>query len=204
MKLELTCAAVLGSFLLGLTLGQEPKPAPQPAAASVQGAEEPAWVVAGRPSAGHQLLNPFVGEFDVRMTFFGGPEPLIQTGLWRSAWTLDGRYVESRYESEFMGQPFQGRNLMAFSNPDQTYKSVWWDSLSTNLDYAVGYASADGQKFTMLGSSTNPETGAMEEYREDFEVTASGYRFVRNMLVDGKDQPSMQGVFTRRAGGAAR
>jgi Protein of unknown function (DUF1579) len=200
MKLESTCAALLCAFVLGLSVGQEPASQPQPAVQS----EEPAWIAANRPGPGHQLLAPLVGEFDVQMTFFGEGEAIKQSGLWRSEWSMDKRFVEARYEADFMGQPFVGRSLMGFSNPDQTYKSVWWDSLSTNVDYSVGYASADGKQLTMLGNATNPETGAPEEYRDDFEITAGGYRFVRNMLIDGAAKPSMEGVFTRRASGTAR
>ena len=197
MKIEFALASVCGAFALGLAVGragpaavaQEPAPAAPP--------EDP-WLVAGRPGEVHRTLDPLVGEFDVEMRFFGGPEPIDQRGLWRSEWTLDGRYVEARYEAEFMGQAFVGKSLMGYSNADQTYKSVWWDSLSTNIDYSVGYASPEGTRLTMLGSVMNPANGVVEEYQDDFELTPEGYTFARTMLIDGQRTRSMEGVFKRR------
>lgn len=197
MKLDFALACICGAFALGLAVGQDgpdaraQEPLPAPAA------DDP-WLAAGRPGEVHQSLNPLVGEFDVEMRFFGGPEPIEQRGLWRSEWTLDGRYVEARYEAEFMGQAFVGKSLMGYSNADQTYKSVWWDSLSTNIDYAVGYASPDGTRLTMLGSVMNPVSSLIEDYQDEFELSADGYTFARTLLVDGQRTRSMEGVFKRR------
>jgi hypothetical protein len=197
MKLEFALASVCGAFVLGLAMGQDDPAGGAQEPAPAQTPEDP-WLAAGRPGEVHRTLDPLVGEFDVEMRFFGGPEPIEQRGSWRSEWTLDGRYVEARYEAEYMGEAFVGKSLMGYSNADQTYKSVWWDSLSTNIDYSVGYASPDGTRLTMLGSVMNPATGAVEEYQDEFELAPDRYSFARTMLIDGQKTRSMEGVFTRR------
>lgn len=113
------------------------------------------------PGEGHHRLNPFVGKWNARVNFFMAPgePPNESAGFMENQWILGGRYLEQRYRSEMMGQPFEGRGLWGYCNGRQCYEGNWIDTWGTSMMVSRGLSDPSGRVFTMLGEVFSPGAG---------------------------------------------
>ncbi|MEM9701364.1 MAG: DUF1579 family protein, partial [Planctomycetota bacterium] len=118
-----------------------------------------------------------VGTWDVAAEFTPAPgaPTMTATGVQVNEWTLGGRWLNGSYQSEFMGQPFEGFGRWGYDNAKKEYVSTWTDSMSTGLMIDRGSYDAKTKTFTMMGKILDPIT--------DSEVVSKSV-----YTVDGPDQ----------------
>ncbi len=133
------------------------------------------------PGANHQRLEPMVGRFTAKGTFWMDPTqpPVTFLGTSVSSWLFDGRFVKEEMQADFMGQPFTGIGLTGFDNATQKYQGVWIDSMGTMMmPVSSGTADASGKVITSTRSVVDPATGVRATTREVTTVIdADHHRF---------------------------
>lgn len=98
------------------------------------------WTAYATPSEGHKFLEQFVGHWTAELTMWpaAGAPAVKSNGESEGRMILGGRYLEQRYKGEYMGMPFEGRNLMAFDNHHKRIESIWLDSMGTGFLHGIG------------------------------------------------------------------
>jgi len=127
------------------------------------------WAEMAATTEHHRHLDPMVGTFRAETTFWMEPggEPMQSGGTMVNEWIHGGRFLQSRYAGDMMGQPFEGLSLMGYDKMKQRYVATWCDSMSTFFaPFAEGTCSAGGSVITMERDIPNPMTGEMEHERD--------------------------------------
>ena len=158
----LTMSLGIGILLAGVAFGQQ-KPAEKakPAAPPDQQAAMEAMKRAGTPGEAHQKLEPMVGTFDVTMKMWMDPsKPADETtGTSENSWVLGNRFVETKYQGTFMGQPFSGIGYTGYDNTTKKYVGTWMDTASTGVMVSKGTMAGNVMKSS--ASMVDPMTGKM-------------------------------------------
>src|SRR5678815_2151756 len=113
---------------------------------------------ASTPGAEHKKLEPFVGEWNAEVKMWMAPDapPTVSKGTAKSAWILNGRFVQEDFTGEMMGKPFKGMSLTGYDNVRQKYRSVWVDDMSTTIVTSEGDADPAGKVFLSLIHISEP------------------------------------------------
>jgi len=113
------------------------------------------------PGDQHRMLAKLAGNWTTRTKGWMDPQtpPMESEGTCRQSVLLDGRYLQQVYESDMMGTPFTGINLLAYDNFTGKYMSTWIDSMSTGIYFFEGEADADGRRVTQLCRYEDPVKG---------------------------------------------
>ena len=61
---------------------------------------------------------------------------------------LGGRWVESKFTSNMMGQPFEGIGYTGYDNQKKKYMGTWQDNMSTAVMVSEGTMDAAGKVMT--------------------------------------------------------
>lgn len=142
------------------------------------------WNQANQVGEHHKSMEPMVGTFKGQMTaqMPGMPE-MSFPGTMTTRWIMNGKFLESTWESEFMGQKMVGKNITGYSTLNNTYQSIWYDDMGTSMYYAEGHRSADGKSYTYYGEETDPATGEPMKYMDVITVKDKDHHgFVRTYL----------------------
>lgn len=161
------------------------------------------WASLSKPGAQHKLLQSFVGEWDVRLTFWSSPNSKGQTskGLSSIAWMLDGRFVREQFRGEVAGETFEGLGIMGFDNGAREFRSLWIDSLNTAMTVATGRYVPDANTFELSSELYDP-------LRSGFKVVKSTLRFtspdtyvlsMQDKSPEGKSFTSFEMIYSRRS-----
>ncbi len=126
--------------------------------ASAAGEMDPC-MAAGMPGPQHEVLTNLEGTWKAAVSFWmqPGAAPVTSEGRMVCAWILGKRFLEQRYQSNFMGTPFEGRGMFGHNNVDGRFEGVWADTMSTGMMTEAGSCNAETQTITMVGRVTNPE-----------------------------------------------
>lgn len=118
-----------------------------------------AWMKAATPGDAHKKLANIVGTFNVKVKTWmkPGEAPAESTGTAVHKWVLGDRWVEQRFEGNFMGQPFMGIGYTGYDNIQKKYVSTWMDNMSTGVMSTTG--TGDEKAMTFTGTSLDPLTG---------------------------------------------
>lgn len=145
-------AALLGCicFLVGNVVAQE------------DGGQKPAAGMGMMPehlklTAEHESLKKMVGQWDSSWEW-KLPMPMKGTGTATTKLILGGRYIRQDYESEMMGQPWQGILHLGYDTIEKEFVSVWMDSGSPILSVSRGKRQADGS-IRLIGMDPDYMTG---------------------------------------------
>lgn len=155
----------------------------------------------GTPGAQHKALEPFVGTWDATVTSWMDPAkpPSVFKGRMVNAWILGGRYLEQKFEGEFMGQPFQGTGTWGFDVAAGKYFGTWIDSMSTGMMTSWGPVPKDGKTFTSQSEVTDPMTGKPSHGEEVVTLDSPTQHTMTMYEMRGdKKVKSMQIVYTRK------
>ena len=156
------------------------------------------------PGAPHKALDALVGNWDADVRMWQDPAapPEESKGTNEARWILGGRFLEQRFNWQFMGEPFEGVGTLGYDNIKQKYQSVWIDSMGTGMMKAEGTYDAATKTLTETGSHSCPITpGGERTFRS---VT----KFVDPDMIqmefygpgpDGKEFKSMEITYKRRA-----
>ncbi|MCY2961204.1 MAG: DUF1579 domain-containing protein [Planctomycetota bacterium] len=131
--------------------------------------QQAAWTAYMTPGANHKLLEPMVGVFHtVVKSRISADAPWTEsTGTCENRWILDGRFLETKFHGNMMGQPFEGRGLTGYDNSSQDFVGSWTDNMSTGLaPISHGKADATGKVLTLLREMKDPITGQWTKMRD--------------------------------------
>jgi hypothetical protein len=157
---ELTFAVCAALLVAGAAGAQDAKPGEKPMSAEQKAAME-AWEKFATPGEGHKSLAGMVGTWDAEVTTWmePGAPPTKSKGTSENRMTLGGRWVEQRFKSEMMGQPFEGVGYTGYDNLKKKYIGTWMDTMSTSVMMSEGTWDAAGKVMTSTSTMDDPMTG---------------------------------------------
>lgn len=160
-----------------------------------------AMAAAATPGEAHKVLDAFAGEWDVEFSMWPAPgaDPIRLEGTSSARWILGGRWLEQRFRSEFMGEPFEGLGYLGYDNVKKRYVGSWMDTMSTWPMSTEGRVDANGD-LVWKGKTFDPMAGREIEIRDRTRVVNSDY-FIAEMYApgpDGKEFKSMEFHYRRR------
>jgi len=162
-----------------------------------------AWQAAMTPADGHRRLEPIVGTFDARTTFWMSPgaPPDASDGTSEHRWVLGGRYVEQAYRGTAMGMPFEGIGYTGYDNVQRKYVGSWMDNMGTGIMNSVGKGKATDDKMTFTGRMHDPLNRKEVELDMVLKVRDRDHHTFEmfGRSPDGKRFRSMLIEYTRRA-----
>jgi hypothetical protein len=156
------------------------------------------------PGEPHELLAGTVGDWDLSILIWATPdtEPVESTGSATGRWILGDRFVETTYEGEAMGRPFEALKIEGFEKATQEYVTTWRDNLGTHTMIFRGKCGITCEVRTMMADFVDPisktalkikgVTTLTEEEGysyESFVVTSDGNTFKNMELVATKRVP---------------
>ena len=62
-----------------------------------------------------------------------GADPMVMDGTSENRWVMGGRYLEQRFNGNFMGMPFEGIGYTGYDNVKKQYWGTWMDNMSTGM-----------------------------------------------------------------------
>lgn len=163
-----------------------------------------AWEKAGTPGPQHrQLAEHFAGTWTAEQSVWMDPAapPSKQAGTSVNTVEYGGRHVRMKYDSQFMGQPFQGESMTSYDNTAGKYYSTWVDSMGTAQFAASGDYDPATRTYTFTGEMADPmKPGAMTPIREVIRIVdADHHVFEMYETHDGKEARTMEIAYTRAA-----
>ncbi|MHC5023238.1 MAG: DUF1579 family protein [Planctomycetota bacterium] len=172
LKSSLVVAALVAStaFVTAQVVSQEKKEKPRGQehghahdehAEQAQQEGMPEWMKYTTPGEHHQKLEPFAGQwtYTIQMWEYPDAEPMETDGAIEYKWILDGRYLLGHYTGEFMGEAFEGFDLIGYDNFRGEYITLWIDSHSTAFTQSTGKFNEKKNAFTHRGQHDNVMTG---------------------------------------------
>ena len=142
----------LGSVVASAQEGQKP-----PKMSAEEAAMMAKWHAFMTPGEGHKLLAAKVGTWTGNVSIWTAPgtPPATSVGTSTYEMILDGRYLEDRTQSTFMGMPFSGRGITAYDNMKNKYTAIWIDTMGTGIMTMEG--TYDAAKKTLSWTSMAPD-----------------------------------------------
>jgi hypothetical protein len=161
-----------------------------------------AMMKAGQPGDAHKALNPFVGKWNTKVTFWmmPGSDPMVTTGMSENKWVMGGRYLEQRFNGTMMGAPFEGMGVTGYDNVKKQYWGTWMDNMSTGMMSSTGSASSDGKTFTFTATMADPMTGKDASSEEKITIVDANHHTMEMWGAgpDGKNFKMMEIQYTRQ------
>jgi len=155
---------------------------------------------AATPGDAHKKLEPLVGTWDAKVSMWMAPgqPPQESTGTSETAWVLGGRFLETKHQGTFMGQPFSGIGYTGYDNVAKKYIGTWMDTLGTGMMSSSGNMS--GKSMKMTASMTDPMTGKVARSTETFTIVDNDHNKMEmwDKGPDGKPVKVMQIDYTRK------
>ncbi len=156
-------------------------------------AEMEAMAKAATPGENHKHLGRYVGNWNTSMKMWMAPgtPPMESKGTMESEWILGGRYLQSTYKGDMMGQPFEGRATDAYDNVTKQFQSTWIDNMGTGIMISKGTCDAGCKTLTMTGEMADPMTGNMMPVKSVTTFTAAN-SWKMEMFTSGPDGSSFK------------
>jgi hypothetical protein len=147
-----------------------------------------------KPSADHEKLRKFEGEWDATVAFAGGESKAsasYKVGL-------GGFWLQSHFKGEFGGAPFEGRGLTGYDPHKKKYVSTWADSMEPQLTVMQGTFGADDKTFTETGEGIGMD-GKPQNLKSVYEFKDKDtFVFTMYKVADGKDEQLMKITYKRK------
>jgi len=198
---ELTFAVCAGLLAAGAAGAQDAKPAEKPMSAE-QKAMMDAWAKFATPGEGHKALAGMVGTWDAEVTSWmePGQPPTKSKGTSENRMVLGGRWVESKFTSEMMGQPFEGLGYTGYDNYKKKYIGTWQDNMSTAVMISEGTMDAAGKVMTSTSTMDDVMTGKKAEVKMTTTIVSPDHHVFEmwGPGPDGKVAKQMQIDYRRR------
>lgn len=119
------------------------------------------------PGEHHKHLEMLAGKWTTMTKFWPAPGAPVQEWAGRAEhrMVLGGRYLETSYESEFMGMAFEGRGTAAYDRYKQKYVETWIDSMGTMVMISEGTCDGTGKTRTVSAAYDDPMSGQSGKLR---------------------------------------
>lgn len=166
---------------LGVTVGLVAQETQEAAAPS------PAAIARMTPGPMHAKLEPLVGDWSMSGKWRMGPDAPWETfeAAVTREWILDGRFVQEKVESEFLGQSFEGIGLIGYDNTREQFTMVWIENMQTGTWFSTGRM--EGGKLVFEGENSDAMTGEKN-------------RWAKSVIDLGVDSQTYQGYSKDKAG----
>ncbi len=159
-----------------------------------------AWMKYANPGEKHDYLKKLEGKWTGKAKFWmqPGAPPTESEGTAVNTLILGGRFLQSSYTSEVMGQPFEGFGLDGYDIHKQKYIGLWSDTMTTKM--LVFEGTCDGKVREMFSEFDDPMTDKPTQMKglttiiSDNEHKYEGW----NLGPDGEFRKSMEVVYTRQ------
>ncbi|HVP14933.1 MAG TPA: DUF1579 domain-containing protein [Terriglobales bacterium] len=117
----------------------------------------------GTPGPQHQALQAMEGTWKASAKTYGPTgEASVSEGTSENHMILGGRYLEQRFTSTMMNQPFTGYGLTGYDNAAQKYVFVWVDNSSTSILSGTGTMDDASRTLTLTGTTPGPDGKPMD------------------------------------------
>ena len=201
MRFRSFLACVGASVLVaGIAIGQDKAAEKAKPAAMDPKAMQEAMQKAATPGDAHKKLEPLVGTFDAKVSMWMAPDqpPQESTGTSESSWVLGGRFLETKYQGTFMGQPFSGIGYTGYDNVTKKYIGTWMDTMSTGMMSSSGTMA--GKSMKMTASMSDPMSGKVTRSTETFTIVDNDHNKMEmwDKGPDGKPVKVMEINYTRK------
>ena len=150
-----------------------------------------------QPGPEHEILKRDVGVWDatIEMTFPGAP-PMTMTGVETST-LVAGRWLVTEYESDVMGQRFEGRGIAGWDPGKKAYVGVWVDSMNTEFSHSE--STYDPETDTLTGWTGMPDPmGGKNKAKTVEEWPDEETRVIRIYPTMEAPEPSMTMTYKKR------
>lgn len=121
------------------------------------------------PNENHALLAKLAGTWNTELTVWMAPgaEGESSTGVSTAEMTMDGKFLEQNYTSEFMGAPFSGRGIYGYDNIKKEFTGIWYDSMGTGIMISTSQYNPETMTINEEGSMSCPVTNSVRWHRAE-------------------------------------
>ncbi len=112
----------------------------------------------------HEMLLEAAGTWDVDCTYYMGPDPMKMSAT-ETVEMLGPFWGVSKFEADFMGQPFVGRCTVGYDANESQWIGTWVDSMSPHMFIMKGGYDEAGKVLTMHCRGPSMATGEMTDFR---------------------------------------
>ena len=151
-----------------------------------------------QPGAEHEILKRDVGVWDATVEMNApGAGPMTMEAVETNT-LMGGRWLISNYESDMMGQPFEGRGITGWDPTKKAYVGVWADTMSAEITHAE--STYDRETDTMTGwlEMPDPMTGGKSKAKTEATWPDESTRIVKFYPPGGGDAPMMTFTYKKR------
>lgn len=191
-----------------ITQDQEPEPSNPPG--EEVSADDPApesrrsrLAALGAPGKYHEYLAAGIGSWELTIQVWRTPdgEPVVSAGKAEAHWILENRFVETSYEGEILGHPFEARSVEGYDNQAKEYVSTWRDTMGTYTMTFRGDCDEECQVRTVSAEITDPVSGQkLTNKRVTTVVDENSYTYESYIVTpSGAEFKNMELVAQRRA-----
>ncbi len=154
------------------------------------------------PGAGHKKIEFLAGSWNTKNSMWMDPAqpPEVTKGTSEHKWVLGGRFLEQRFEGNFMNMPFSGMGYTGYDNYKKQYVGTWMDTMGTCLLNMSGHFDGSGKVLSMTGKMDDPMQGKEVTFREKMTIVSND-EILFEMFgpgPDGKDYRMMEIRYTRK------
>lgn len=127
--------------------------------------EMAAMMEAVAPDENHVVLEQLAGSWSHEVQFYPAPgaEPMAMTATSTSEMTMGGRYLVTEIDGDFLGTPFEGREVMGYDKVRGQYFALFHDNMSTGPMISWGSWDPATRTMSMEGTFADPMTGNLEK-----------------------------------------
>ena len=124
-----------------------------------------AWSAISQPGGSHELLDAFIGDWDVEVVSWRDPKanPERSKAHSSSTWILGYRYVREKYKSLEFGPRYEGLGFLGYDAGAKLFVSVWMDSLNTSIATSKGLFNPVTSTLELRGEIYDPLLGRTKE-----------------------------------------
>jgi hypothetical protein len=159
------------------------------------------WMAYATPGAPHKMMADETGTWTCDMTFWEEPngKPSKATSTANVKMVLGGRYQETNYQGTMMGQPFEGKETLAYNNASKEYTTTFIDNMGTGMMVAMGKYDETTKKLELKGDMVSPLNGKKTPYREVYTLVDEKTRKMEMYdTKNGEEYKSMEIIMKKK------
>lgn len=119
------------------------------------------WIKVCQTGAAHERLKELLGSYDTTMRMWmGGPgsKAMETKGTAETTWFVDGRWLQTKWTGEMMGQKTTGLSILGYDNFKERFVYTTVDSFQTCMNSASGLFDQSGDHLILWGTIDEPGT----------------------------------------------
>jgi hypothetical protein len=160
------------------------------------------WAALSKPGPSHRLLESFVGEWNVKLTFWSEPNSTGQSSSGQSqiSWVLGKRFIQEQFTGYIAGEAYRGLGMIGYDNGSRSFKTVWADSLNTALTTSSGRFYPDTNTIILESEVYDPLVSGIKTVHSKLQIDSpNAYTFVMtDTSPEGKQFTSLEMRYQRK------